>query len=124
MLSEEARGRIEKRLLEERESALEAIGHFDADERDLNTRLGETTVYRFHLADIGSEEHEREKEFLMASMEGRRLYAIDDALRRLYREPETFGVCERCGRDIGEERLDIVPQATLCAADQEAVEEG
>lgn len=123
MLSEAIRGRIEKRLLQEREGALEAISHFDADEHDLNSRLGETTVYRFHLADIGSEEHEREKQFLMASMEGRRLYAIDDALRRLYREPETFGVCERCGQDIDEARLELVPQTTLCAEDQERAEQ-
>jgi RNA polymerase-binding transcription factor DksA len=40
---------------------------------------------------------EREKAFLFASQEGRFLWHIDEALRRLYRSPETFGECHQCG---------------------------
>ena len=54
---------------------------------------------------------------------GRYLYETDDALRRLYKDPEAFGVCQRCGKEIEMERLDVVPQTTLCAACQRAVEE-
>lgn len=122
MLTEEVRGRIEKRLLEEREQVLDAIREFDEHNQSLLDRLNDLTVYRFHLADVGTEAHEQEKDFLMASMEGRRLYSIDDALRRLYREPETFGICERCGKTISEERLEMVPEATLCAECQRELE--
>lgn len=123
MLSEEARGRIEQLLLRERERVLQAIGQFEANNENLQDRASELSVYRFHMADIGTEAHEQEKDFALASMEGRRLYALDDALRRLYKTPEAFGVCERCGRDIEEARLEVVPEAQLCGECQNLVEE-
>jgi RNA polymerase-binding transcription factor DksA len=57
---------------------------------------------------------EREKAFLMASKEGRFLWHIDEALRRLYRSPETFGKCHQCGNEIAHERLDALPHARYC----------
>ncbi|CAN5118082.1 TraR/DksA family transcriptional regulator [soil metagenome] len=123
MLTEEARGRIEKVLLRERERVLEAIGKFEENNENLQDRAGELSVYRFHMADIGTEAHEQEKDFALASMEGRRLYALDDALRRLYKTPEAFGICERCGKDIEEARLEVVPEAQLCGQCQNLVEE-
>jgi RNA polymerase-binding transcription factor len=115
MLAEHERSRIEHRLLREREQALDAIEHFDERLADLRDRAGELSLYRFHPADIGSESQEQEQDFLLTSVEGRRLYQIDEALSRLYKSPETFGVCEVCGRDIGVERLDVVPETRLCA---------
>jgi RNA polymerase-binding transcription factor DksA len=47
-------------------------------------------------------------------VEGRRLYSIDEALDRLYKTPEDFGKCEVCGRDIGVERLEVIPETRLC----------
>jgi RNA polymerase-binding transcription factor DksA len=74
------------------------------------------------MADIGTEAMEREKQFLLASQEGERLYRIDEALRRLYGDPESYGRCARCGKDIAFERLQLVPEATLCAECQRAAE--
>jgi len=37
---------------------------------------------------------------------------IQKALERV--ENETFGICERCGEDISEERLKARPVTTLC----------
>jgi RNA polymerase-binding transcription factor DksA len=82
---------------------------------DLRDRAGELSLYRFHPADAGSESQEQEQDFLLTSVEGRRLYQIDEALERLYREPERFGVCTVCGRDIGVDRLEVIPETTLCA---------
>lgn len=115
MLTEEQRTTIEKHLLRERELVLDNIGHHDANVQDLRERAGEMSVYRFHPADIGSEEHEQEKDFLITSVEGRRLYQIDDALNRLYNDAETFGKCSECGRDIEFERLEVIPETSLCA---------
>jgi RNA polymerase-binding transcription factor DksA len=120
MMEERDRQRIETRLRREREAVLEAIGQFEERDAELRDRAGEISAYRTHPADLGTEAHEEEKEQMLASMEGRRLYAIDDALRRLYAEPERFGVCERCGREIEAERLDVIPETTLCAADARA----
>jgi DnaK suppressor protein len=122
MLSERKRKKAEEILIGERERALESIEQFEEAPRDLLERSGEISLYRFHMADIGTEAMEQEKAFLLASVEGRRLYAIDEALRRLYREPERFGVCARCGGDIGWERLQVVPETEHCADCQREVE--
>ena len=45
-------------------------------------------------------------------MKRRALRQIDEALGRL--EADTYGVCEECGSEIGEERLEILPFATRC----------
>ena len=42
------------------------------------------------------------------------LWHIDEALRRLYRSPETFGKCHQCGNEIAFERLDALPHARYC----------
>ena len=115
MLTSEERGRVERVLLQERARALENIEHFDERMTDLRDRAGELSLYRFHPADVGTESHDQEQDFLLASVEGRRLYQIDEALERLYREPETFGTCEVCGREIGVERLEVIPETRLCA---------
>ena len=115
MLTSEERGRVERVLLRERARALEAIEHFDERMTDLRDRAGELSLYRFHPADVGTESQEQEQDFLFASVEGRRLYQIDEALSRLYKDPETFGRCEVCGREIGVERLEVIPETRLCA---------
>ncbi|MGC9006454.1 MAG: TraR/DksA family transcriptional regulator [Sulfurihydrogenibium sp.] len=52
------------------------------------------------------------------------LKAIDDALERI--KNGTYGVCEVCGKEIEEERLQAVPWTTLCiqhAKEREMIEE-
>ena len=123
MLSKADRDGIEKRLLEERGRAIEALGDFgEEQQRSLVDRVGELTAYRLHQADLGTESMDQETQFLLASEQGERLYRIDDALRRLYDTPETFGICANCGADIGAERLEVVPESELCADCQRAAE--
>ncbi|HEU0054900.1 MAG TPA: TraR/DksA C4-type zinc finger protein [Longimicrobium sp.] len=123
MLQDFERTRIEHRLLREREEALDAIEHFDERAESLRDRAGELSLYRLHPADLGSESNEQEQDAFLASAEGRRLYQIDEALSRLYKEPERFGLCEVCGRDIGVERLEIIPETRLCAEHARAADE-
>jgi DnaK suppressor protein len=122
MLTKEQRDQLENRLLREREAVLESLEHFEQETDNLLEQSGELSLYRFHMADIGTETMEREKEFLFASRDGRRLYEIDEALRRLYREPESFGLCEHCGEAIAFERLDVIPEARLCSRCQAQME--
>ena len=123
MLSKADQDRIEKRLLEERGRAIEALGDFDEEQRtSLVDRVGELSAYRLHQADLGTESMDHETQFLLASEQGERLYRIDDALRRLYDDPESFGKCRNCGAAIGMERLEVVPESDLCAACQRAAE--
>lgn len=122
MLSKDERDRVEKLLRKEREQMLELLEQFQENTQDMRERAGEMSLYRFHMADVGTEMMEKEKEFLLASSEGRRLYEIDEALRRLYREPEEFGKCERCGGWISMERLEVIPHASMCVRCQEEAE--
>lgn len=106
---------FEKRLLAERGRALVQMAQFDdtigVSEEEAS---GELTTWRLHMADLGTETFEREKNFLLASREGTLLWHIDEALRRLYRSPETFGQCAECGRKIAYERLDAIPYVPRC----------
>lgn len=106
---------FEQRLLEERQKIIKQLAQFDESFSDtLQGSDGDLSAYSFHMADQGTDAMEREKAFLFASKEGRLLYHIDQALRRLYRTPDQYGFCEECGADIGLERLDALPHARLC----------
>ncbi len=122
MLTEQERNQIEKLLLKERQGVLELLEQFDAETQDLRDRSGELSLYDQHQADFASEAHEQEQNFMLTSREGRRLYNLDEALRRLYKEPERFGLCARCGRDIGFARLEVIPETDHCAECQALLE--
>ena len=106
---------IQKRLLRERDRALRSLGQFDelakssADQQD-----SDMYSYSDHMADLGTDAMEREKMLLFASKEGRYLYRVEEALRRLYKDPDTFGTCHSCGNLIDFERLDALPHARYC----------
>jgi RNA polymerase-binding protein DksA len=112
---------FEDRLLEERKKLLGQIGYL---EKTLNQTqrdsAGDLSAYSFHMADMGTDAMEREKTFLFASAEGRLLYNVDQALRRLYRSE--YGACQTCGKEIGKARLDAIPHASLCVTCQEKQE--
>jgi RNA polymerase-binding transcription factor DksA len=76
------------------------------------------------MADQGTDAMEREKAFLFASQEGRYLWHVNQALRRLYQAPEKFGMCEQCGEEISFERLDALPHARLCIKCKAREEDG
>ena len=50
------------------------------------------------------------------------LEAIDDALRRLEKDPD-FGVCDDCGEPIAAKRLALDPTQRLCVSCQSVREE-
>ena len=106
---------FEKRLLDERKRVLKELGRADeAFGATPQSADGDLSSYSFHMADQGTDAMEREKAFLFASQEGRFLWHIDEALRRLYRAPETFGKCHQCGNEIAFDRLDALPHARYC----------
>jgi DnaK suppressor protein len=105
---------FEKRLLEERRRVLKELGRADEVFGGQQADDGDLSSYSFHMADQGTDAMEREKAFLFASQEGRFLWHIDEALRRLYRHPENFGKCHQCGNEIAFERLDALPHARYC----------
>ena len=116
---------FEKRLLEERKRVLKELGNYsETFGATPQSADGDLSSYSFHMADQGTDAMEREKAFLFASQEGRFLWHIDEALRRLYRTPETFGKCHSCGQDIDYDRLDALPHARLCITCKQREEDG
>lgn len=124
-LKKKERMHFEERLLHEREKIVRQLAQYDKSFSDtLQGSDGDLSAYSFHMADHGTDAMEREKAFLFASKEGRLLYHIDQALRRLYKTPASYGVCEECGDDVGFERLDALPHARLCIKCKEREEDG
>lgn len=117
MLNKEQLEHIEKRLMSERGRALRSLGLFDQMSK-AGREWGDSALssYTDHMADQGTEAMEREKAALFATKEGRYLYRIEGALRRLYDSPETFGICHTCGDALGFERLDALPHARYCVS--------
>jgi RNA polymerase-binding transcription factor DksA len=116
---------FEKRLQEERARAIKELGHYDESFNATEQASdGDLSSYSFHKADQGTDAMEREKAFLMASKEGRFLWHLNQALRRLIATPDKFGKCESCGNDIGYDRLDALPHARLCITCKAKEEDG
>jgi RNA polymerase-binding transcription factor DksA len=105
---------FEKRLQEERKRVLKELGRADEVFGGQQADDGDLSSYSFHMADQGTDAMEREKSFLFASKEGRYLYRIEEALRRLYKDPEGFGICHGCKNDIPFQRLEALPHARYC----------
>src|SRR5215210_4599536 len=116
---------LEKRLMEERARVMKELGYYDESfNATLQSADGDLSSYSFHMADQGTDAMEREKQFLFASQEGRYLWHVNEALRRLYGTPEKFGHCQQCGQEINFERLDALPHARLCITCKEKEEDG
>lgn len=69
-----------------------------------------------HLADTASDTYARELDEGLEADAERLVSEIDAALERI--DDGTFGACTVCGREIGTERLEAVPYATLCVEDK------
>ncbi|MBN2138223.1 MAG: TraR/DksA C4-type zinc finger protein [Sedimentisphaerales bacterium] len=66
----------------------------------------------FHIADLGSDNFEREHTLSLTASERRLLMEIEDALIRI--ENGTYGLCEGNGERIPKARLRAVPWARYC----------
>ncbi|MEX0892529.1 MAG: TraR/DksA family transcriptional regulator [Gemmatimonadota bacterium] len=106
---------LQTRLLRERDRAVHSLGQF-GELAKLSAEDNDSDSYSYsdHMADLGTDAMEREKMLLFASKEGRYLYRVEEALRRLYKEPQRFGFCHSCGNLIEFERLDALPHARYC----------
>jgi len=115
--------KYEKLLLEKRAQLIEEFGHLKkaAMDNTIKENTGDLSSYSYHMADQGTDAMEREKAFLFASKQGRLLYHIDEALRRIHNN--TYGDCMECGQPISTDRLTAVPHARMCIKCKEAEEQ-
>lgn len=101
---------FKKLILAKRKQIFEELNEGELKE-SLQEGPGENS-YAFHLADVGSDSNEREKSFLVASIEGDMLAELDDALERI--ENGSFGICAICDQPIHPNRLEAIPYTRLC----------
>lgn len=70
----------------------------------------------------GTEAFDRERDLAIVERVEAQLRGIQAALERL--DAGTYGVCEACGKPIEDARLEAVPAARFCEADQRRSESG
>lgn len=75
-----------------------------------------------HLADVASDSQILETLLVQSGMEAERLRQINEALERIDRRK--YGICERCGANIGYDRLLAKPFARFCIVCREHMERG
>ena len=78
---------------------------------------GEIALVDQHPADAASETEARELDLARQTMFEAKIALIDEALVRL--ERGEYGRCAVCGRQIPEERLELVPETPYCVEDAE-----
>lgn len=114
MLSKKKIRQLEKKLRAELMELSADLGqtHDLGSERSLRDSVKELSAYDNHPADLGSEAFEQEKDLGLANAFRVRQAAIEEALDRI--QAGTYGVCQKCGRPIAEERLEALPYVATC----------
>ena len=110
------RKHLERRLLDERARITQDLARYTSTEGadDEQDRAGDLSKMPFHQADQGTDTMDAELAASNATRQSVELSQIDDALERLAKRPERFGICEDSGKEIPFERLDIIPWARTC----------
>ena len=113
-----------RRRLEEEQGRLEELRagyereHLTDESEDEN--ISELSHQPLHQADMGTETFNRERDLSILERVEAELADVEHALHRL--DEGTYGICEACGGDIGEDRLEAMPEARFCLNDQALAE--
>jgi len=83
---------------------------------------GDLSNAPMHLADLGTAQYMQELNATLFENEEYIRLEIREALGRFDRG--TFGLCERCGRPVPEERLELLPYTRYCTPCSAAVADG
>ncbi|MCP4364112.1 MAG: hypothetical protein GY800_02285, partial [Planctomycetes bacterium] len=73
-----------------------------------------------HMADLGTDNYERDLMIHLIQNGEEELKSIDAALEKL--QDKTFGICETCDKKITKARLMALPYARLCLGCQQMEE--
>ena len=101
-----------RKLREERRRVLDAIDYLHPENPgSIEDETAEMPLDN-HLAETATVTLDREIDYTLEGNAHGILEAIDAALVRI--DDGRFGICQSCGRPIGQERLEARPYATLC----------
>ena len=106
--------KFKRLLIKKREELISSVNHITGDTRRQSQKeaAGDLSGYSLHMADMASDNFEREFSLNLASGERETLLEIDEAFKRI--DEKTYGKCLACGKKIGKKRLSAVPYAKLC----------
>ena len=91
-------------LLKKRSAAMEEIREMEERLEDAHDNAA---GYTYHMADSGSDAHEREKLTMFIGRQQKYIGYLDRALERI--KYKTYGICKHTGEPIPIERLKAVP---------------
>jgi RNA polymerase-binding protein DksA len=103
--------REQQKLLDEKQRLIGALEHLREamkEEVDIDAEEGDPDLI------------EREKNVALLNQLERKLEGVQAALRAI--DKGRYGVCERCGKEIDPERLEVRPDAMMCLPCQVEVE--
>ena len=105
---------FKKIVLKKKEELLNDLKHISDDtlRKSQKEASGDISGYTYHMADVATDNYDREFSLGLASNERKSLYELDDAIKRI--EEGTFGICDDCKSSITKIRLKAVPSARLC----------
>lgn len=75
-----------------------------------------------HPADLGNDTYEHEVAISVLENEEQMLEQIVQALARV--DEGSYGVCQECGKDIGSERLQVIPYTPHCVECARKIQSG
>ncbi|MFG2086875.1 MULTISPECIES: TraR/DksA family transcriptional regulator [unclassified Spirillospora] len=104
----------EERLIADRAATVELVASLSGDWDGIVEASAQTGVDDEHDPEGATIAFERARIQASLSRSRAHLADLDDALRRL--GDGTYGICERCGGPVGEERLAARPAARTCIA--------
>ena len=113
---QDARARLE----EERDRLQSIKTSIDEGESDFVQEVLNESTQAQHQADIGSETFTREVDLSVLGSVEAELADVEHALKRI--DGGSYGICEACGKPIGDDRLEALPAARFCLNDQHLAE--
>lgn len=112
-MEEQSLAHFQQRLLNEKKELEERIDGLDQGlKQSMADSIGELSLYDNHPADIGDELFERGKDLSLKDQGEIQLNNVKRALAKI--NNSTYGLCDKCGKSIGKERLEALPSANLC----------
>jgi DnaK suppressor protein len=106
--------KLKEALQTQRQKLVQGLDHIQRDSLNKSQRdaSGDLSGYSLHMADMATDNFDREFSLDLASNEQELLNRIDDALTKF--KDGSYGTCENCSKAISMKRLKAVPYAQLC----------
>jgi DnaK suppressor protein len=114
--------KLKEALESQRTKLIQGLNHIQRENLNTSQRdaSGDLSGYSLHMADMATDNFDREFSLDLATNEQKLLNHIDEALAKF--QDGSYGSCENCNKVISMKRLKAVPYAHLCIKCQDTAE--